>query len=421
MNLHTTLIQEQLQKLSLNQIQSLEILAMPTDALHDLLQKESEENPFMEYQPSSVHEGASEFLKFIAAPEQDMVKNFIIEQLNPQEFSRPAWGLLNYLAQCVDDKGFLTITEAELSSRVPLPPGLFSSCLKKLQALQPAGIGAATVPECLKLQLSRSHRLTPLLATIIDHHLSDIASNNLHAICHALGICKKEIAAAVMCIKSLNPSPLKGLFEEASSYIVPDVIIRQTATDHEIILNDSWIASYSMSDYYVNMMHASTDPNIKAYFQAKYDRCYMLLHNIERRRRTLIALTDAIWEWQRDYIRQTHVVRPMTLKDISQKTGLHISTISRSTKDKYLQTPWRTLPFKALFQQPLQKKNSDISKDSIKHTLKNLITTENPECPYSDLQLVQLLSQQYCLPISRRVVQKYRNSLHIPNSYERKL
>jgi RNA polymerase sigma-54 factor len=422
MNMSTTITQKQQQQLSATQIQSLNILAMPAEALRDVLQKESEENPFMEYQPvSSSHDGTAEFLNFIAAPEKDTVKNFILEQLNPQRYSHLQWALLSYLADCVDDKGFLTVTETELTSKFPLPAGLFTGCLKILQQLEPAGICAFDLEDCLKLQLQRKGKLTPLLIHLIEHHLKDIAVNTTSSLCRLSGVSKKELIPALQLIKSLTASPLKGFCNNTASYIVPDVIIRKTPEGHEVVLNDSWIASYSISDYYVHMMHNTSDPTMKDYFQNKYTRSYLLLHNVERRRQTLLALTNAIWDWQYDYIQKHHTLRPMTLKNIAETTGLHISTISRSTKDKYLQLPWRTVSFKSLFQRSLpQKDGTGISHLTINKALLTLIHEEIPSNPYSDSQLLQLLKNRFRLTVSRRVIQKYRNSLGILNSYERR-
>lgn len=413
---------KQQQHLSAVQLQSLHILSLPVDALRELLQKESEENPFIEYQPmSDIHDRTDECLNFTAAPEKDSVKNFILEQLNPQQYSRPQWALLSYLAGCVDDDGYLAITEQELAARVPLPSGLFTYCLKTLQQLDPAGICAYDIKDSLKLQLQRKKMLTPLLTQLIDCHLEDIAINAYPKLCHIFSLPKKEISVAIQKIKTLSPSPLKGFHDKIESYIVPDVIIRITQDGHETLLNDSWIASYSISDYYINMMRATIDPVIKSYFKEKYLRSYMLLHNVERRRQTLISLTNAIWDWQYDYFCSHQALRPMTLKDISTKTGLHVSTISRCTKDKYLQTPWHTVSFRSLFQRPLAKQSgSPVSHIIIKEALLSLIHREPSSDPYSDLQLLEMLEKYYHITVSRRVIQKYRKALGIANSYERR-
>ena len=418
------LTQEQLQKLSINQIQSLHILSLSSESLRDLLQKESEENPFMDYSPAAnsslASDTAASFLNFIAAPEERTVKQFILEQVTPSHFTTPQWALFSYLAAYVDTRGYLTITEEELTKKLPLPPGLFTSCLQILQNLEPAGIGATSLKNCLKLQLQRKKKLTPLLEELLENHLDELRKPNSSQLCHSLKCSKKQLTAALRCIKALTPAPLENLFEENTAYIIPDVIIKCSHEDHEIILNDSWVSSYSLSDYYVRMMQSTTDDSVKKYFQEKYTRCRLLFYNIERRRKTLYALTEAIWNHQKNYLKNQGVLQPMTLADIAQEVGVHPSTISRSIKDKYLQTPYLTVSFKSLFQRPFPKKGKNISKEAVKHALYHLIQTETPEKPYSDADLTQLLSDQFKRSFSRRLIQKYRMSLHIENSYNRK-
>lgn len=418
-----TLSQEQLQKLSINQIQSLHILSLSAESLRDLLQKESEENPFMDYSPASNNsvssDGASSFLNFIAAPEERSVKQFILEQVNPSNFTTPQWALFSYLADHVDTRGYLTITEEELKKKLPLPDGLFASCLRILQGLDPAGMGATSLKGCLKLQLQRKNQLTPLLEELVEKHLTAIGNKNTVHIVQSLKAPKKEILSAIQLIRSLNPAPLEGIFETNVAYIIPDVIIKFTSTGHEITLNDAWVASYSMSDYYVQMMQATTDESVKKYFQTKYTRCRLLFYNIERRRQTLYNLTDAICHYQHNYLKGQGPLAPMTLADIAKKIGVHPSTISRSIKNKYLQTPHMTLSFKNLFQRPFPKMGKNISKDALKKELCHLIKSEDIFHPYSDAQLTDILSRQFGRAFSRRLIQKYRMQLHIPNSYER--
>lgn len=422
--MNISLTQEQRQQLSAVQIQSLNILSMTSEELWDTLQKESEENPFMDYHPSSSNSGASEFLQFVAAPEKDNIKHFILEQLNPLQYTKAQFALLSYLAGCVDDDGFLVVTEEELNKKFHLPDGLFAFCLRTLQSLEPAGICAYDRKECLKLQLQRMNKLSPLLEELIDHHVEDIAKGDLTAISQRTDCSKRTIAAAIRLLKSLQPYPLKERFGHTAGYAIPDIIIRLTPEGgHEIELNDKWIENYSMSDYYIHMMHDVTDKDIKDYFQKKYMRCYMLLNNIKRRRQTLMSLAEAIWQWQYDYFVNQKPLRPMGLKDIAEKTGLHISTISRSMRDKYLQTPKKTVLLKSLFQRSIPRKSDGeegISRQALLVALKNLVGEENPEKPYSDAQLVKILGQTYHIVLSRRVIQKYRNILYIPNSYERK-
>ncbi len=419
MNTELTFTQEQVQKLSAAQFQSLQILAMSSEDLRSLLQKESEENPFLDYHPVSSRGGAAEFLRFVAAPENDRIKHFILDQLNPAQFDKSRWALLTYLAQCVDTHGYLQIDERTIR-RLPFPKRVCTEMIGVLQSLNPPGICALSPADCLKIQLRRRHALSPLTETIIDNYLDDVGKNRISAIAAALGLSKAQIQLAIRIIKSLDPFPLKGFFDPKAAYAVPDIIIRRNETSYEIILNDSWTNSYSMSSYYMAMMRQTNDADIKTYFQQKYARCSLLLHHVERRRQTLASLAQAVCLWQYGYIRRHQSLRPMTLKDIAQASGFHISTVSRAVKDKYIQTPWETLPFKALFQGPLRQKGRPVSKDAVKRSLTELIAAEDKENPYSDAQLTALLSEHFGTSISRRVIQKYRNLLHIPNSYKRR-
>lgn len=281
-------------------------------------------------------------------------------------------------------------------------------------------MGASSLKECLALQLKRKRKLTPLLEELLENHLDNITSQKLSSIYQTMKYSKAQLVKAIKLIKSLNPTPLEHYIENASTYIIPDVIINTTDKNYEITLNDSWISSYSISDYYIRMMQATTDEATKDYFKKKYIRCRLLFYNIERRRQTLYALTDAIWHHQQAYFQKKGPLEPMTLADIAKKVGVHPSTISRSIKNKYLQTPHMTISFKQLFQRPFPKTGQKISKEDLKQKLHQIISTENTQHPYSDAQLTEILSQYCGRPLSRRLIQKYRTLLHIANSYERR-
>lgn len=423
MKIETKLTQEQVQRLSMIQLQSLQILALSTESLQDMLQKEYTENPFMDYKGSqgSKANNNNDFLQFMPAPDEDYIKNFILEQLNPNKFTTPEWTLLKYLAGCVDEDGFLLINEEDLEARLHIPRVLLQRCIAQLRQLDPAGICTSSIPDCLKEQLARKDQLTPELQLIIDNHLEDLGKNKFKVICNSLQITKEQLLPLLKTLRSLKPRPLEGISNEKSSYIIPDVIISNDEKGFRIILNDSWLSSYSISDYYIRMMAATTDPAIKTYFQNKYYRCYMLMRNIEQRRKTLIALSQAIWDWQADYFLHNKPLKTMTLQDIANQTNLHPSTISRAIKNKFLQTPSGTIAFKNLFQKGLKKGDKIISRNDITLSLALAVKGENSSQPLSDADLAQLLSKKYECPISRRVVAKYRVALHIANSYERKI
>jgi RNA polymerase sigma-54 factor len=420
MKLENSLYQEQEQQLSAFQLQSLQLLALSNKDLQDTLQKEYTENPFMDFTPSSSgKETVKDALQFTAAPDENLVKNFILDQLNPEMYSHAEWALLTYLAENVDEYGFLDAKG--LTARLALPSDLLAKCVKHLHSLNPPGICTASVQECLKEQLRRKKKLTHLLQCIIDNHLADIGQNNIKHIAAATKLSRNQVLPLIKTIRELRPHPLESISAKPANFIIPDVIIQKDNNDIQIILNDTWMGSYSMSDYYIGLMKSAQDPEVKAYFQRKYYRCYMMLRNLEQRRTTLLLLSQAVWEWQSGFFVKQQPLKPMTLHDIASKTNVHSSTVCRAIKDKYLQTPTETIAFKQLFQRGITRDTACISQSDIKKRLARIISQENPSFPLSDAELACKLSEECCLSLSRRVIAKYRESLHIANSYSRKL
>ncbi|MCI1821109.1 MAG: RNA polymerase factor sigma-54 [Megasphaera sp.] len=420
MKLENSLYQEQAQQLSVFQLQSLQLLALSNKDLQDTLQKEYTENPFMDYTPSSSgKEAVKDALQFTAAPDENIVKNFILDQLNPEIYSHGEWALLTYLAENVDEYGFLDIKG--LTTRLALPSNLLAKCVKHLQSLNPPGICTVSVQECLKEQLRRKKKLTHVLQFIIDNHLADIGKNNIKHIAATTNLSRDQVLPLIRIIRSLRPHPLEGFSAKSANFIIPDVVIQKDNAEIQIFLNDTWMGSYSISDYYIGLMKSAQDPEVKAYFQRKYYRCYMMLRNLEQRRNTLLLLSQAVWEWQFDFFVKQQPLKPMTLHDIASKTKVHSSTVCRAIKDKYLQTPVGTIAFKQLFQRGIKRDTVCISQSDIKKRLAHIISQENPSSPLSDAELAGKLSEECRLSLSRRVISKYRESLHIANSYNRKL
>ncbi len=419
MNIENILELHQEQRLSQFQLQSLEILSLSNAELQDLLQEEYRDNPLMEHQScSEAKESLPDYFQYIAAPEHDRVKCFILEQLNPQIFSRQEWHMLKLLAGYVDERGLLSVPEREKRS---LPPLLLQRCLTVLRSLEPAGLCMPSVSSCLEEQLRRQHKLTPEMQKLIRNHLKDIGEKRWKTISEALHMNKKQILNLVKELHTLHPYPLKGFFSSSNTYIQPDIIIKPSWPEAEIILNDHWMGTYNLSDYYSHMMYSTDDPDLKEYFQKKHERCSMIIQQVEQRRHTLIQLSRVIWNYQKPYLCGKGVLRPMTLQEIADQSSVHPSTVSRAIKGKYLQAPGGTKSLKALFQQGCGQGEGAVSQDTVKKHLVQLVAREDRSLPYSDTDLSRHLSEQCGLPISRRVVTKYRLALHIANSYDRRM
>ncbi len=410
--------QQQEQQLRVYQLQSLHLLSLSNEELQDFLQQAYRENPLMDYRaPVKNHDNTADIWDFLAAPEEKKIKNYILEQLNPQLYSSQQWTLLSYLAELVDEDGFLVLEKKAFLARCPLPEGLFDSCLAILQSLNPPGICTASVTECLLEQLRRKKKLTPELSLLISAHWQDILKGNTTHLARTLSWSKQKLQQLVAVIKELHPYPLSGLTNGETNYIIPDIIVQKDTGSVQITLNDSWIGAYSLDKHYLEMMRTTTDKELKSYFKDSYYRCAFLLANVERRKKTLLSVATAIFNWQYDYILKHEPLKAMTLADIAEKTSLHCSTVSRAIKHKYIQLPTKTVPLRHLFQHSIK---GELSSYTIKKRLISLVEGENKLQPLGDNTLASLLSKEFNANVSRRVIAKYRTELHIPNSYHRK-
>ena len=229
----------------------------------------------------------------------------------------------------------------------------------------------------------------------------------------------QDVRKCIAKIRELNPRPISGFLTNSTDYIVPDILIDYQDCSWIIRLNDQWIGNYSLCDYYLNMMHTSQSPDLKEYFRKKYNRVQLIMHSIEQRRETILKITSAVLERQKDYFTGNSTLKPMTLADIASDISMHTSTISRGIKNKYLQYPFGVVYLKDLFTSSAGKKDNN-SPITVKKQLKAIIASENPNKPYSDSTLSNLLKQKG-IKISRRTVAKYREEIGIKSTYNRKI
>ena len=261
--------------------------------------------------------------------------------------------------------------------------------------------------------------LTPELNQIIRYHLDDIAAGKINTITQKLSMSTQDVRKCIAKIRELNPRPISGFLTNSTDYIVPDILIDYQDSSWIIRLNDQWIGNYSLCDYYLNMMHTSQSPELKEYFRKKYNRVQLIMHSIEQRRETILKITSAVLERQKDYFTGNSTLKPMTLADIASDISMHTSTISRGIKNKYLQYPFGVVYLKDLFTSSAGKKDNN-SPITVKKQLKAIIASENPNKPYSDSTLSNLLKQKG-IKISRRTVAKYREEIGIKSTYNRKI
>lgn len=420
--------QRLLQQLNQFQMQSLNILAFDNYELEQFLQDEYAENPLMEHKESekeffTLHGNAGGY-KAIEQREIEDKKikdpeNFFMEQLNVGEYTNEEWNVMKYMAQCLEESGLLLVSVEEISKETGMEEKDCERLLNDLKQLEPAGVFAGSLSECLLLQLERKGILNDDLSYIVENCLEDIAMGHLATVSRALHISTAQVRKYIFEIQRLNPKPFSGYTGEMNQYVVPDVLMEKDGEELKIRLNDDWIGDYSISDHYVKMMEQAQDSELKDYFRKKYERCRFIITSIEQRRDTMFQISEAILDRQREYFINHKQLKPMTMQNIADDIDMHVSTVSRAIKGKYIQYPGGTIKMRDIFNNAQTFGNQDATTEEIKSEIKRLIHEEDKKKPLSDSKIVVLLEEKN-MKISRRTVAKYRAQLGILGTTQRK-
>jgi len=379
----------------------------------DLAMQSSGPNAFSEL-PPAIDNYADE----TESMAEDLLGQLRLLSLTPRQYSIAA-----YLVGNLDHNGYLRGDLDELAEALGVTVEELESVLKIVQGLEPKGIASRDLRECLLTQLQNLDQAPPLAEEIVKNFLPAAADGRYRYIASRLNCEEAEVRAAVDFIRTLNPKPgsIYGAGSEAR-YIIPDIIVEKVGDDYVVMNNDSGIPQLTISPFYRKLMQSGgKDEQLSTYIKGKLEKAYWLIRSIEQRRLTLYKVSQKIVEIQRSFLEHgIKRLKPLTLKEVARQVGVHESTVSRSTNNKYIQTPRGIFPLKFFFSNALPSDDGDdISSQSIKTVLRELIEAEDPNKPLSDQQLAQVL-QARGVNISRRTVAKYREELQIPASYKRR-
>lgn len=349
---------------------------------------------------------------------EDLLGQLRLLRLTAKEYSTAA-----FLAGNLDHNGYLQCELEELASSLGSSVTELEEGLRILQRLEPAGIGCRCLQECLMLQLKKLENPAPLTIEIVNRYLPAAADGRYSYIASRLDCKEEAVQEAVEFIRTLNPKPGSIFGEgEETRYIIPDVIVEKADNRYIIMGNDSSIPQLIISPFYQKVLKGeTTDEKLTAFVKGKVEKAFWLIRSIEQRRMTLYRVSQQIIDIQKPFLDHgIKKLKPLTLKDVALNVGVHESTVSRATANKYIQTPRGLFPLKFFFSSGLTGTGgTDYSSHSIKTYLQELVDDEDPAKPLSDQCLTELL-QGRGIKISRRTVAKYREEISIPASYKRR-
>ena len=418
--------QKQYQKLSPQQIQFLGLLQIPIVSLEKRIEEELEDNPALEEDEENqtyFSSNKTDFSDFQIEDKSESLTSYLEKQLVGIELSKGNLFLVKYLINSLDSNGFLSRDLFSISSDLLISDNLDISEVKMLNALnvlqnlEPIGVGANSLQECLLIQLKKLYPENKLALKIITEFYSQFSNKNFENIIKNLGISEEKLKSTYSLIESLNPIPSNGFFknEEISEYIYPDFTLLVVNNQLELQLNKSNTKPIKISKYYSNLLKETADKSTKEFLQKKVEKALWFKEALIKREATLKKVMLAIISLQENYLLSgvESDLKPMKLADIANIVNMDISTISRVSNSKYVETHFRTFKLKELFSEAYKKDDGQvISTNEIKNHLKEIILTEDKTTPYNDEQLAELLGKDN-YHIARRTVAKYREQLGI--------
>jgi len=350
---------------------------------------------------------------------------YLHEQLSFLDLTPTQADFALYLIGNLDERGYLKASLEELVAGYQPPVSLeeAEAVLRQVQRLDPRGIAARDLKECLLLQITPETRHAEVVRTLIRNHLEDIEHNRLPVIQKKTGLDLQIIKEAIEELKHFNPRPAYGFSAEPIPYVVPDVVVeRNERGEYDVRLTDDYIPDVYISRRYLELLKSKdTDPKTREFIRKKVQSAQWLLESIEQRRSTLEKITRAIVNHQKAFLDHgpEHIV-PLKMQQIADQVGVHVTTVSRAVDDKWVQTPRGILPLKRFFGGGTQTaEGEDVAWEIIKHKLLEIIAAEDKAEPLSDEDLVKKLAEAG-YPVARRTVTKYRKLLKIPSSRQRK-
>jgi RNA polymerase sigma-54 factor len=345
-------------------------------------------------------------------------------QLRMGDFTEEERVIGDVLIGNTDDNGYLHIPLEEAAFEAGADPEAVARTLRKMQDFEPSGVLARDLRECLLIQLRQQGLEDSPAAAIVRDHLNLLEAKRFDKLAKELRIRSDEVSQAVNLIAALEPKPGRDYTAQEVRYVVPDVFVEKMDGEYVVMLNDDGMPRLRVSNAYRRLlMDQDGSSEAKSYIREKLSAAQWLIRSIHQRQSTLFKVTTSIVRFQRDFLDEgVRALRPLVLKDVANDIGMHESTVSRATANKYVHTPQGTLELKYFFTSSIRSSDGEgVSAESVKEQIRGIIESEDPRRPYSDQHIAQVLASNH-IEIARRTVAKYREIMGIlPSSKRRQM
>jgi RNA polymerase sigma-54 factor len=352
------------------------------------------------------------------------LKDYLLEQVLDLKEPQSIILICNYIIENIDERGYLSCQIEEIATELKVPLQRVKYALDLVQELQPWGVAARNLQECLNIQLRKKQLWNESLGRMVAECLELIANNKLKEISRRLDLSLDKVQHYCQIIRTLEPKPARGFYTgNPEGYIVPEAFIIKSNDELVILMNESMLPKLTVNQLYNNIIKHGENQADFEFVKTKLNSALFLIKGIEQRKMTLYNILVQIVARQKDYFQLgEQYLRPMTIADIAGRLDIHESTVSRAIKEKYICTPFKTVKLKDLFSVGLDFNTTEesISVKLVKKKIQQLIAGENKTEPLSDQDICNILKRMEIV-ISRRTVAKYREEMAIGSSVKRKV
>jgi len=328
-----------------------------------------------------------------------------------------------YLIGNIDDDGYLQCHMEEVATVFEVDEAQVCAVLEVIRSFDPPGVGACDLQESLLIQLHHLEMDDSLACKIIQQYLSQLDERYFQKIARSCGVTLKEVIAAVGLIRTLDPKPGSRFNSQRVEYIVPDIIVVKVDDDYQVMLNEDGMPRLRINSLYQNILRQNDgmQSDTREYLEEKFRSAVWLMKSVEQRRQTLMRVTKSLCKFQREFLDQgLAYLKPLVLKDVADDIGMHESTVSRVTTNKYVYTPQGVFELKFFFHSGLESIDGDaMSSVSVKDIIRKAVVAEDARKPLTDQQLMMILEDKG-VRIARRTIAKYRQELRISPASRRK-
>ncbi|MFL6516688.1 MAG: RNA polymerase factor sigma-54 [Bacillus sp. (in: firmicutes)] len=437
MNLKAGLWQQQTLKLAMTQelSQAIALLQYSAHELTAFLEDKALENPLLQVENGNIkpmnplidrnrrkHQKAEKDWIDQIADKPFSLEDYLLSQLKITNLSVEQLSVIRHLIQNLDENGYFMGNLSEIAQNLRVIEDSVEECFAIIQTLEPAGIGARNLQECLLMQIYYLNPDNELAQNIIGDHFIPFAEKKWKKIAKELKVTLKDIQDVYDQIQTLNPKPGAILGKEATTYIIPDAIVEQSSEGLTVRMSDESLPRISLNEQYYHKFK-DQDQQVSRFLQDKLQDYQWIQKSIEQRKETLTRVVAKIIEKQAAFFQKgSQYLVPMTMKEVAGELDIHESTVSRAVREKYVQTPIGTFALKTFFTSTIQTVSDDenTSSTQVKKKIATLIEKENKQKPLSDQEIVEHLKIEEGMVVSRRTIAKYRDQLGIPSSSKRK-